>query len=86
MKHWDKEIAKENEEVKKKNDADHAIRMKNKKHIHNSITGECIRVDVSEINEYLSNGWIAGGISRNKNKRKSPCWTNPPRSTLFSIE
>lgn len=61
-----------NLEVKKKNDADHAIRMKNKKHIHNSITGECIRVDVSEINEYLSNGWVLGNpkIAENNRNRK----------------
>ena len=61
-----------NLDVKKKNDAEHAVRMKNKKHIHNKETGECIRVDVSAVEEYLNKGWTLGNpkIAENNRKRK----------------
>ena len=61
-----------NLDVKKKNDAEHAVRMKNKKHIHNKETGECIRVDISAVEEYLNNGWALGNpkIAENNRKRK----------------
>lgn len=59
--------------IKKKNDEAHAKRMQNKKHIHNKLTGECIRVDVSHIEEYLSNGWSLGNpkIAENNRNRKT---------------
>ena len=61
-----------NLDVKKKNDAEQAVRMKNKKHIHNKETGECIRVDISAVEEYLNNGWALGNpkIAENNRKRK----------------
>ena len=59
--------------IKKKNDEAHAKRMQNKKHIHNKLTGECIRVDVSHVEEYLSSGWSLGNpkIAENNRNRKT---------------
>lgn len=58
-----------NQEVKKKNDKEHSKRMKNKKHIHNKATGECIRVDAKQIDKYLAEGWTLGNPKIAENNR-----------------